>query len=69
MPEYLQDAQKAVDLTRPTPARRDAPLHGQDCSEVREATKEPVADGREVHAAPNKVRHVCERPRGPRREE
>ena len=38
---------KAADLTRPTPARRDAPLHGRGRSEV--------------HAMPNKAWHACGR--------
>jgi hypothetical protein len=56
---------KAVDLTRPTPERQDVPLHG--AAAARSATRRIMsvmfADGREVHVAPNKARHVCERPR------
>jgi hypothetical protein len=48
-PESLQDVQKAVDLTRPTPARRDAPLLEQGRSEV--------------HDVKNNERHVCGRRR------
>ena len=56
---------KAVDLTRPTPERQDVPLHGGGRSKVRDAKNNDVtfADEREVHVAPNKTRHVCERPR------
>ena len=36
-----------------------------NAAEVREAKNKELtfADAREVHAAPNKARHVCERPR------
>jgi hypothetical protein len=49
---------KAVDLTRPTPERQDAPLHGGGPSKVRDAKNNDAtfADGREVHVAPNKAR-------------
>ena len=46
----LQDAQKGDLLTRPTPARQDAPCHKQGRSEVRDAK--------------NNERHACGRRRG-----
>ena len=47
---------KAADLTRPTPARRDAPLHGRGRSGVYDANNE-------AHGAMKKERHACGRPR------
>jgi hypothetical protein len=48
----------------PIPARQD--VHGteQGRSAVRDAEKNEhrVCGWREVHAGPNKARHVCERP-------
>lgn len=48
---------KAAHLTRPTPARRHAPLHGQGRSEVRDAKNH------EAHGAMNNEHHVCARRR------
>jgi hypothetical protein len=48
---------KVSNLTRPTPARQDAPFHGQGRSEVRDAKNN------EAHGAMNKERHVCARRR------
>ncbi|WHZ26392.1 MAG: hypothetical protein OJF51_001187 [Nitrospira sp.] len=48
---------KAAVLTRPAPARQDAPLRKQGRSEVRDAKNN------EAHGAMKKERHVCARRR------
>ena len=48
---------KVADLTRPTPARQDAPFHRQGRSKVRDAKNN------EAHGAMNKEHYVCARRR------